>query len=605
MWKNSEELIKAIQEEQWARGLGVQVNFWNNLIEWVKEKIFPDFLAQTSNQVDEIIEINPDLSEPEIFARVTRYMVDFLGARSASVRIYDPLTEQMLSYGSYPSEEESRETFIPLEGSIAGEVVKSLKTYLVPHILKEELYQDKKAAERKKVYSMMAVPFEIPRFSPYERDIVGVIQIYYPEKHRTFTRLEVQVAELMARRLSFVIARKKVLGMYRLNEKKEAIVRNIFLKLGSGEGVKMKEVFNRVIPELADIINVESCALFSITDDLQHVVLEAGYPESIGYHGIGKRFPISSEPAFELISNLGEPVKESPYEVITLSYLLVIDPQKSELVSKNVKQFAAHHNINSILYVPLNVGEEITHFMTFDALDQRQRYTEEEIEIFIFLGRELMKAQRMERLDDILHDFKNPAIATAGFARRLKQLIEQESLKHEDSKIKKYVEILLEETSRLQEMALSIYQVGKEQVLNFTEVLRNRFEINREAIKELLKQNVILKEGPFHDPLYVHCYPLHLERILDNLLNNATNAIPLHGGTLSIRTYTDGNWACAEISNTGLISEEERLRLLEGEGRGRGLYITHRIVRLLKGKIEVRLGSDTTTVVVRLPIHSK
>jgi signal transduction histidine kinase len=603
MWKNSEELIKAIQEEQWARGLGVQVNFWNNLIEWVKEKIFPDFLAQTSNQVDEIIEINPDLSEPEIFARVTRYMVDFLGARSASVRIYDPLTEQMLSYGSYPSEEESRETFIPLEGSIAGEVVKSLETYLVPHILKEELYQDKKAAERKKVYSMMAVPFEIPRFSPYERDIVGVIQIYYPEKHRTFTRLEVQVAELMARRLSFVIARKKVLGMYRLNEKKEAIVRNIFLKLGSGEGVKMKEVFNRVIPELADIINVESCALFSITDDLQHVVLEAGYPESIGYHGIGKRFPISSEPAFELISNLGEPVKESPYEVITLSYLLVIDPQKSELVSKNVKQFAAHHNINSILYVPLNVGEEITHFMTFDALDQRQRYTEEEIEIFIFLGRELMKAQRMERLDDILHDFKNPAIATAGFARRLKQLIEQESLKHEDSKIKKYVEILLEETSRLQEMALSIYQVGKEQVLNFTEVLRNRFEINREAIKELLKQNVILKEGPFHDPLYVHCYPLHLERILDNLLNNATNAIPLHGGTLSIRTYTDGNWACAEISNTGLISEEERLRLLEGEGRGRGLYITHRIVRLLKGKIEVRLGSDTTTVVVRLPIH--
>ncbi|UCF57043.1 MAG: GAF domain-containing protein [Deltaproteobacteria bacterium] len=603
MWKNSEELIKAIQEEQWARGLGVQVNFWNNLIEWVKEKIFPDFLAQTSNQVDEIIEINPDLSEPEIFARVTRYMVDFLGARSASVRIYDPLTEQMLSYGSYPSEEESRETFIPLEGSIAGEVVKSLETYLVPHILKEELYQDKKAAERKKVYSMMAVPFEIPRFSPYERDIVGVIQIYYPEKHRTFTRLEVQVAELMARRLSFVIARKKVLGMYRLNEKKEAIVRNIFLKLGSGEGVKMKEVFNRVIPELADIINVESCALFSITDDLQHVVLEAGYPESIGYHGIGKRFPISSEPAFELILNLGEPVKESPYEVITLSYLLVIDPQKSELVSKNVRQFAAHHNINSILYVPLNVGEEITHFMTFDALDQRQRYTEEEIEIFIFLGRELMKAQRMERLDDILHDFKNPAIATAGFARRLKQLIDQESLKHEDSKIKKYVEILLEETSRLQEMALSIYQVGKEQVLNFTEVLRNRFEINREAIKEQLKQNVTLKEGPFHDPLYVHCYPLHLERILDNLLNNATNAIPLHGGTLSIRTYADGNWACAEISNTGLISEEERLRLLEGEGRGRGLYITHRIVRLLKGKIEVRLGSDTTTVVVRLPIH--
>jgi signal transduction histidine kinase len=605
MWKNSEELIKRIQKEPWAQGISAGEDFWNHLIDWIKERIFPDFLAQTSDQVDEMIEINPDLSEPEIFARVTRYMVDFLGARSASVRIYDPQTKQMLSFGSYPLQEESRETFIPLEGSVAGEVVKSLQTHLVPNIQQEELYQNKEAAKSKKACSMMAVPFSIPRFSPYERDIVGVIQIYYPEQDRSFTPLEVQVAELMAKRLSFVVARKKILGMYRLNEKKEAIVRNIFLKLGSREGVKMKEVFNRVIPELADIINVESCALFSVSDDLKDVILEAGYPESVGYHGIGKRFPVSSEPAFKRILNPGKPLPESPYEVVTLSYLLVIDPQKSNLVSEEVKRFAANHSINSILYVPLNVGEEITHFMTFDALDQRQRYSEEEIEILLFLGRELMKAQRMERLDDILHDFKNPAIATAGFARRLKQLIEKEGLKDEDSKIKRYVQILLEETSRLQEMALSLYQVGKEQVVNLTKVLRNRFDINREVIKEQLKQNVSLEEGPFHDPLFVYCYPIHLERILDNLLNNATNAIPIHGGILSIRTYQHQNWACAEISNTGLISEEERLRLLEGEGRGRGLYITHRIVRLLKGKIEVSVGSDTTTLVVRLPILSE
>jgi GAF domain-containing protein len=473
MWKNSEELIKLIRKEKWAQKIPAQEDFWYHLIDWAKEKIFPEFLAQTSNQVDEMIEINPDLSEPEIFTRVSRYMVDFLEARSASVRIYDPQTKQLLSYGSYPSQEEIRETFIPLEGSIAGEVVKNLQTYLVPSILKEKLYQDKEAAEKKNVYSMMAIPFSIPRFSPYERDIVGVIQVYYPEKDRTFTPLEVQVAELMARMLSFVIARKKIMGMYRLNEKKEAIVRKIFLKLGSREGVKMNEVFNRVIPELADIINVESCALFSVSDDLQHVVLEAGYPETVGYHGIGKRFDILSEPAFERILNPEKPLPQSPFEVVTLSYLLVIDPQRSQLVSKGVKQFAANHNINSILYVPLNVGEEITHFMTFDALDQRQRYTEEEIEIFLFLGRELMKAQRMERLDDILHDFKNPAIATAGFARRLKELIEKEGLKDEDSKIVKYVQILLEETSRLQEMAFSIYQVGKEQVVNLTQVFRN------------------------------------------------------------------------------------------------------------------------------------
>ncbi len=603
MWEAFEGLFSTIQKERWAKGLPVQEDFWQHLTGWVKERILPDFLAQVVNKVDDILEINPDLSEPEILELVTQYMVEFLGALSASVRIYDSDSEQMLSYGSYPSDEESRETHVPLEGSVAGKVAKTHRTYLVPNILTEELYHDKKVVERKGASSLMAVPLEIPSFFPYERPTAGVIQIYYPERDRTFTPLEVQMAELMARRLSFVIARKKILSMHRVNEKKEAIVRNIFLKLGARGGVKMKDIFNRMIPELVDIINLESCALFSVSEDLQHVVLEAGYPYSTGYHGIGRTFSIPSEPAFEVILNLRDPVRDSPYERVTQSYMLVTDPQKSEMVSKNVKEFAATHNINSILYVPLNVGEEITHFMTFDALDQRQRYSEGEIEIFLFLGRELMKAQRMEHLDDILHDFKNPAIATAGFARRLKRLLEQEDVQKNDPTIRKYVDILLEETSRLQEMALSIYQVGKEQPVNLTDVLRNRFEINREAIKEQLKQDVTLKEGPFHDPLYVLSYPLHLERTLDNLLNNATNAIPIHGGTLSIRTSSEGNWACAEISNTGLISEEERLRVLEGEGRGRGLYITHRIIRVLKGKIDIRVGKDTTTVLVRLPRH--
>lgn len=602
MWKNLDTLIKNARKESWAKGYSEE-DFWQHLSAWMRDQILPDFLTQFSNQVDEIIDIDPDLSEPEIFARVTRYMVEFLGARSASVRLYDPYTEQMLSYGSYPSEEESRVTYIPLEGSVAGEVVKNDRTYLVPNILKEKLYRDKEVIQRKGTYSIMAVPVAITPFSPEERDTVGVIQFYYPDKDRAFTPLEIQMAELMAHRLSFVLARKKIISMHRINEKKEAIVRNIFLKLGSRGGVKMTDVFNRVVPELADIINVQSCALFSVTNDLENVVLDAGYPDSIQYHGIGKRFSVHSEPVFEIILNLRDYTGDSIYETVTQSYALVIDPQRSTLVSQTVKDFAVDRNVNSILYVPLNVGEEITHFMTFDALDQRQRYTEGEIEVFLFLGRELMKAQRMERLDDILHDFKNPAIATAGFARRLKNHCEQLGHLEGDSKVRQYVDILLKETSRLQEMALSLYEVGKEQVVDLTGVLKNRFEINKEAIKEQLKQNVDLKEGPFQDPLHVQCYPLHLERILDNLLNNATKAIPMRGGSLSIRTYLDENWACAEISNTGIISEEERLRLLEGEGRGRGLYITHRIIRLIKGKLEIRVGKNTTTLVVRLPTY--
>ena len=54
-------------------------------------------------------------------------MVKFLGALSASVRIYDPNTGQMLSYGSYPYQEAARATTIPLENTIAGEVIENPK----------------------------------------------------------------------------------------------------------------------------------------------------------------------------------------------------------------------------------------------------------------------------------------------------------------------------------------------------------------------------------------------------------------------------------------------------------------------------------------------
>jgi len=602
---NLENLVEAVKQEPWAKEALVKDDFWALLMAWVDQHFLSRFLEQVTRQIDEIVDIDPDLPEPRILEKAGQYMADFLGAHHASVRIYDPQTEQMLSYGSHPAEGETREAFIPLEGSIAGEVVKSRRPCLVPDILDEERYQNKDVIHRKGVRSLMAIPLEITRFSPIERDTVGVIQIYYKEKGREFTPLEIQTADLMAKRLSFVIARKKIISLHRSGEKKESIIGHIFRTLGERGGIKMREVFNRVIPELADIVNLQSCALFSVTEDFSRVMLEAGYPESAGYHSIGKSFPVSSEKAFELALNLRDYEGDSVYEVVTPSYILVVTPQKSDLISERLKKFALLHNINSILYFPLRHDGQVTHFMTFDALEQRQRYSDDEIDLFLFLGRELIKACKMERLDDALHDFKNPAIATAGFARRLKKLLEKPGDERSEEQIRKYADILLEETSRLQELALSIYQVGDEQVVNLTEVLQRRFEINREAIREQFKQNISLQEGPFDPEVRVRSYPIHVERIFDNLLNNATKAIPLKGGTLAIRTYAEDDWACADISNTGHMSEEDRSRVLGDEGEGRGLYITHRVIRILKGRIDILVSGDMTTFVVRLPLYGK
>jgi signal transduction histidine kinase len=93
--------------------------------------------------------------------------------------------------------------------------------------------------------------------------------------------------------------------------------------------------------------------------------------------------------------------------------------------------------------------------------------------------------------------------------------------------------------------------------------------------------------------------------VLDNLLNNASNAVPEEGGALSIRSYRRDSWAVAEITNSGEIREEDRARSLVGNGKGRGISITTRLIKRMGGKVEVESREGETTFRVMLPLVGK
>jgi signal transduction histidine kinase len=389
------------------------------------------------------------------------------------------------------------------------------------------------------------------------------------------------------------------MDLQKLNVTKDKIVEQIFLKLGRREGIKIKDVFNLVIPELVDIMRIQRCSLFSVMEDRQHVVLEAGYPEK--QHGIGKVFDVK-EPYINAVVNQAGPFGEFENEKIYPAYILINNPQESGLIPQDLKRFLKHQQIHSVLYIPLKVNEVVNYFLAFDAQTQHQRFTNEAIEVFTFFGKELMKGLRLEKMDDILHDFKNPAIAAAGFAKRVQKILEAGGYPSKKEKIDQALDIILKETSRIQELALTLHGEGREEVVDLTEKLKRRFGINEEAMRELKRENVRLVEGDLESPLYIRCFPLDIERILDNLLNNATNAIPQEGGELSIRSYRKDSWAVAEIMNTGEIREEDRDRYLLGEGKGRGLHIATRLVKRMGGKMELEAKEGQTTFRVMFPL---
>jgi nitrogen-specific signal transduction histidine kinase len=473
----------------------------------------------------------------------------------------------------------------------------------VPNILLEPDYANKDVVREHGFNSLMAIPINIPGFLKNESDIQGTIQIYYKEIDKEFDPLEVANAELMARRLSYVIAKKRILDLQKLNLQKEKIVEKIFVKLSHREGIKMKDVFRMMIPELVNIIQVQSCSLFSITPDREYVQIELEYPMGHESHEISCLFAIKDHPYFDALINGAEKRGDYEYERIDSSYVLIKDPINSSLSNDELKRYAGKHNVNSVLLIPLKAEDLITYFLVFYAKDRRQEFTEQEIELLSFLGKEIMKALRIEKLDDVLHDFKNPVIAIAGFAKRARKLLEKEDMAKVKDKISEYLDIMIQETNRMQELTIYPTIEGRERVVDLTDVLKRRFRINEEAIKEQKRVNIKLILDELQPRLFIYCSPFGLERVLDNLLDNATKAVPEQGGELCIKSYRSGDMAAFEIRNSGKIPEENIEQIRKGEVKGRGLNIIYRFIQAVHGKLEVFTDDDSTTFRVMIPLQ--
>jgi signal transduction histidine kinase len=575
----------------------------NELAGYIRKFFLSAQVEEVIRMVEEVIGISPTLDWKEILETVAKKVVEFLHAEAATIRIFDPETDQLVVFGSYQYSETTRLKDIPVEKSVAGKVIKSGKSYLVPNILLEPDYQNKDIVKEYGFNSLMAVPINIPRFLENKPDIQGTIQIYYREKDREFDPLEITSAELLARRASYVLAKKRIIELQRLNLLKERIVEKIFVKLSHREGIKMKDVFRLMIPELEDVMQIQSCSLFTITLDRKHVHIELEYPTGQETHDKSCIFAIEDHPYIGALINGTEKRGDYEHERIASSYILIKDPLESRLSNEELRRYASKHNVNSVLLIPLKARDEINYFLVFYATDRRQEFTEQEIELLSFFGKEIMKALRIEKLDDVLHDFKNPGIAIAGFAKRAKKLLEKESIESVKDKIAEYLDIVVNEAIRMQEIAIYPNIEGRERVIDLTEVLRSRFRINEEAIREQKRTNIKLIQNKLERGLLIYCYSFAFERVLDNLLDNATKAIPEGGGELSIKSYRVGEMACCEIRNTGRILEENIEQIRKGEVKGRGLNIIYRFIQAIQGSLEVFTDSDSTTFRIMVPLH--
>ncbi len=567
----------------------------------VEKRFLAEYLGGIVVEIEDVMGISPLLDWREILEVGAQKIVKYLGADAGSIRLYDPETGNMVAFGSHQFHDYARIPSIPLGDSIAGLVVRSGKSYIVPDILAEPLYRDKDVVFRLGLNSLLAVPIYIPRFLETETEIRGALQIYYREKNRQFDPLEVTHAEVLARRISHVVARKRIIDLSQLNLRKEKLVEKIFLKLSNREGIKLRDLFKLMVPELVSIIEIQSCALFSLSPDRETAWLEISYPMEQTQGKVGHAFSVSEHPYMMALLQENQENMDTETERIDPSYVLIKDPATSWLSNEALVSYMRANKLNSVLLIPLRGRAEVRYFMVFYTADIRQEFTEGEIDLLTFFGKEVMKALRMERLDDILHDIKNPAVAIGGFARRALKLLDNEDLDSVRDKIREALNIVAEETDKIQNLSTSAVIEGRERPVDVGETLKRRFRLNVEAARRLGRTDIQAELLDIEDGLFVYCVPFELERILDNLLMNAAQAVPGEGGVLRARCFRNRENVQIEIINTGSIDEEHINKIRSGEVTGRGLNIVFRFVQSLAGEVDLSNNGSETVFTVRLP----
>jgi PAS domain S-box-containing protein len=205
----------------------------------------------------------------------------------------------------------------------------------------------------------------------------------------------------------------------------------------------------------------------------------------------------------------------------------------------------------------------------------------------------------------IAHEIRNPLITVGGYARRIKQLLNN-PLKNNKS-IGKSIEIVMREAERLEKILSNVmdftrplpyireYNDINEVVTDTVEILKNVFQEKKIECKLKLKEDIPLIKSDFNQ----------LKQVMMNLLQNAIDAIP-DQGEIKILTKVSDDKVILCIQDTGEGIDEENIEHLfepfyttKVTGVGLGLAIVKKIINDHSGEISVK-NRDKTGVEFRI-----
>jgi two-component system sensor histidine kinase HydH len=261
-----------------------------------------------------------------------------------------------------------------------------------------------------------------------------------------------------------------------------------------------------------------------------------------------------------------------------------------------------------LLYaVSQQVGIAIENANLYKRLEESYEMTTQELRI---TQQKLIRTERLAAMGNLVqgvaHEIRNPVTTIGGFAQRIKKELDT----HE--KVGKYVDIIIDETNRLENLVRRIREFSEFQNchLNFEKPDSVIQEALKQAIPLAGKQGVKVVQEVATDFLKMKLDANQMLTALNNLLENAVEAMS-GGGILTFRANRTDSHLIIVIEDTGCGIPKEKLAAVydpfvtsKTKGAGLGLTLVHQVVLNHHGEIKISSEVNRGTVVtMRFPLE--
>jgi two-component system NtrC family sensor kinase len=236
------------------------------------------------------------------------------------------------------------------------------------------------------------------------------------------------------------------------------------------------------------------------------------------------------------------------------------------------------------------------------------------------INKQLIEAGKLASLGElaagVAHEVNNPLAIMVQEAGWMQDLLEEEELRSWP-----YLDEFRRSLDRMQTQGRRCKDITHN-LLSFARKTEPRAKSAQ--VNDLIKEVVDLsKQRARHSNVEIHTNlqddlptanlsPSEFQQVLLNLINNSLDAMGDKGGTVSITSKVDGEYALVEVADDGPgIPQANLPRVFEpffttkpvGKGTGLGLSICYGLVKKMGGAIEVEseLGAGTTFR-IRIPL---